>query len=290
MKTISPTMLPTTLSRQFRTNWQPIFKFLDPVLNGLPRDTNNLTDEVFERVYGDCMDFLKERVSYLWKERSNPREYSIGTWSNKISYSSIKKFGTDRDKTFLTEPTKRNQDKQDSLTRKRQRKENTRHPKRQQRTIRKQNERHVRNNGSNDGDETFATAFEHIGEMTQAMVQRDEEIRLEQVVEEQQARREEEVRQIREEGWASRPIPLVRNYGDVSAFDRQQTGERISQIFPEGNRGVRRSVGRCCITGCAFPAMELIHSCAKCKQFIHMPCAEPFNNLAEDERYCNDCV
>lgn len=131
-KTIAPNMLPNTLSRQFRTNWQPIFKFLDPVLKELPRDTNELTDEAFARVFVDCMDFLKERVSYLWKERSNPREYGVGTWSNKISYSSIKKFGTNSDKTFLTEPTKRNKEKRQNLKRKRQRKENTRHPKSQQ--------------------------------------------------------------------------------------------------------------------------------------------------------------
>ena len=138
-------------------------------------------------------------------------------------------------------------------------------------------------------DGTFAAAFAHVGEMTDAMLRRDEEIRQEVQAEEQQARREAEVRQLREEGWASRPIPAIRNYGDVSGFDRQQLGQRINEIFPESNP-VTRGVGRCCITGCAFPTMQLLHRCTKCKRYIHMVCAESFNNLAEDERYCNECV
>jgi hypothetical protein len=285
LKTISPTMLPKQVARQFRMNWQPVFKFLDPVLKELPRDTNSITDEVFETVYASCIDFLRERVSYVWKDRSNPREYSMATWSNKVSYSSIKKFGTNSDKSFLAEPTKRNQEKQDRLRRKRPRKENTRHPKRQHRTIHKAN---VGAHDNGNDNETFATAFENVGEMTEAMRQREAEIRLEVETEDQEAHHAEEVRRIREEGWTSRPIPLVRNYGDVSGFDRQQTVEQIIEIYPEGNPV--RGVGLCCIAGCAFPGMQLLHRCNECQQFIHMVCAEKFNNLAEDERYCDKCI
>ena len=85
LRSVSASMLPATLARQFNSNWQPIFKFLDPVLRTLPRDNVGVTDDVLERVYDECMVFLKERVSYLWKGRSNPREYSVGTWSNKVS-------------------------------------------------------------------------------------------------------------------------------------------------------------------------------------------------------------
>ena len=141
---------------------------------------------------------------------------------------------------------------------------------------------------TNTTGETFATAFAHVGEMTEAMMQRDEEIQREVEAEQQQARRDEEVRRIREEGWTSRPIPAIRNYGDVSGFDRQQLGQRISEILPESNPV--RDVGRCCITGCAFPAMQLLHRCAKCKRYIHMVCAESFNDVTEDERYCNECI
>ena len=45
------TMLPEHLSKQFRTNWLPIFKFLDPVLKDVPRNVP-VTNEVIERVYG----------------------------------------------------------------------------------------------------------------------------------------------------------------------------------------------------------------------------------------------
>ena len=214
-------MLPATLSRQFATNWQPIFKFLEPVLQSLPRDNLGITDDDFERVYVECIEFLKGRVSYLWKERSNPKEYTIGTWSNKVSYSSIKKFGTDADKSYLTEPSNRNNNKQ-KTSRKRSRSANTKYPTRQAKSIRRAREQQAEvtdgNNGGGNNDEdgeSFATAFAHVGELTEAMEQRLEEIRQEVVVADEQARRDQETRQIREEGWASRPIPTIRNYRDM---------------------------------------------------------------------------
>ena len=118
-------------------------------------------------------------------------------------------------------------------------------------------------------------------------------------MEDEQARRADEARQIREEGWASRPIPTLRNYGNMAAFDRQQIGQKISEIYPESLEATEmmqesnhpgRDIGHCCITGCAFPTMQLLHRCAICKRFIHMPCAEPFANLAKDDRYCDRCV
>ena len=50
-----------------------------------------------------------------------------------------------------------------------------------------------------------------------------------------------------------------------------------------------RAIGPCCITGCTF-SLELVHHCHVCKRFVHMTCAEPFNNLSEDERYCDTCI
>ena len=108
-----------------------------------------------------------------------------------------------------------------------------------------------------------------------------------------------EERQIRKEGWASRPIPALRNYGDVSGFDRRQMGERIREMLAppasptttqtvvatQANNG--RDIGCCCITGCTI-VMELVHRCHGCKRFIHMLCAESFNDLSEDERYYCD--
>lgn len=299
LRLISPSMLPATLGRQFRTNWQPIFKYLDPILKEIPRNTV-VTDEVFERVFNECMEYLKEHVSYLWKERSNPREYSVGTWSNKTSYSAIKKFGTVSDKMHLTEPTNRNKDKQ-SARRKRKRSINTKHPNRQDRTIRRARERQTEtrtNNSGHGGDDdgvSFASAFADVREMTEAMERRMEEIQREVEASELENRREAERRQLREEGWISRPIPAIRNYGDVSAFDRHQLGERIAEILPASpvmtstKNSNGRDIGPCCITGCTI-SLELVHRCHICKRFIHMLCAERFSNLSEDERYCDKCV
>lgn len=137
-------------------------------------DNLGITDDVFEWVYDECIAFLQERVSYLWKERCNPREYNIGTWSA----SSIKKFGTDRDKSYLTEPTSRNSNKRNG-SRKRSRSTNVKYPTRQERAIRRAREQQadqvmqgedVNNNGGDDeGGSSFVTAFAHVGELTEAI-------------------------------------------------------------------------------------------------------------------------
>lgn len=128
LRTVSASMLPATLSRQFSTTWQPIFRFLDPVMQSIPQDNVSIADEDVRRMYDECIEFLKEEgVTYLWKERSNPEDYSLGTWSNKVSYSSIQKFGTDKDKSCLTEPTNRNNNKKKG-SRKRSRSTNVKYP------------------------------------------------------------------------------------------------------------------------------------------------------------------
>ena len=133
---LSPAMLPPSLAKSFRTNWLPIFKYLEPVLGGVPRNIE-VSEEEIEKLLEACMVFLKERLSYLWKDRSNPREFSVGTWSNKCSYGSVLKYGTQGDKSYLKEPTKRNKTKQQQGTRKRPMKPHTKHPTRQDRSIRK---------------------------------------------------------------------------------------------------------------------------------------------------------
>ena len=376
-------MLPDLLSRQFRTNWLPIFKYLDPILKTLPRNVH-VTDEEIVSIHGKCMVFLKERVAYLWKDRSNPKEYSVGTWSNRISYASIMKYGTAADKQLLKEPSNRNK-AGNGVRRKRQIKSNVKHPSRQDRMVNKaaaagggtdsvavaaagggggsaggvtaggaSNVARVvaaagggsgttaggsnvatGGRGSNvatggrgsgrgggrgsgrgggragrgraaaggaDGGELFTAAFAEVdGELPEALRQRHEQIVTEDAIVEAAARLQDEERQFREEGWASRPIPRLRNYGDVSGFDRQRMGKRLAEEVPlvedAANPMMRqkntngRSIGCCCITGCINSGMELIHRChGRCKEFIHMICAEPFNNLSEDERYCNRCI
>ena len=289
LRKISLSMLPKRLAQQVRVNFLPIFKFLEPVLLNLPKEDGDITEEIIQKAYDDCISFLKGRVSYLFQNgRTNPTQYSLGTWSNKTSFSAIAKAGTEQDKAAMSEANRRNHQRQPKTT-ETELSTHAKYPKRQGKNRRQAGQ--VETAGP-----SFATAFAHVGELTEAMEQRLEEIRVETEAMEQETRREEEARQIREEGWASRPIPAIRNYGDVSAFDRQQIGQTINEIYPASNensnpvRDPVRGVGRCCIPGCAFPSMQLLHRCTRCKRFIHMPCAEPFNNLAEDERYCNDCV
>jgi len=289
LRKISLSMLPKRLAQQVRMNFLPIFKFLEPVLLNLPKQDGDITEELLQKTYDDCISFLQSRVSYLFvKGRSNPTQYSLGTWSNKTSFSAISKDGTEEDKAAMSEANRRNLQRQPK-TRKRNLSTRPKYPNRQGRNRRlRGSDEHGRTTTTTTTGTSFATAFEDVGEMTEAMRRREEEIRLEVEADDRDARRTEEVRRIREEGWTSRPIPLVRNYGDMSGFDRTQIGQQINRIFPEGNPV--RGVGHCCISGCVHPEMQLLHRCSKCKQFIHMVCAEPFNNLAEDERYCDQCI
>ena len=57
------------------------------------------------------------------------------------------------------------------------------------------------------------------GELPEALQRRHAEIVREDRENEERVQVDAETRQIREEGWASRPIPQLRNYGDVSRFD-----------------------------------------------------------------------
>ena len=78
----------------------------------------------------------------------------------------------------------------------------------------------------------MAEAFADVGELTVAMEERMEAIERDVAIGEEAVRNEEEEMTIREEGWASMPIPRFRNYGDVSGFDRRQLGERMAAVLP----------------------------------------------------------
>ena len=242
-------MLPDPLSVSFRKNWLPIFRFLDPVLKEVPRNVA-VTDEVVEKVYGECIEFLEKRVSYLWKGRSNPKEYSVGTWSNKTSYASIVTFGTVEDKLQLKEPSNWNKLKRGpggDLPSRRQRgtlRSNTKYPVRQQQNRQRAAARRM--GGAVDGGEAFAMAFAEAGgagELTDYQQHRLQEIIQEVAASEEQNREVEEERQIREEGWASRPIPALRNYGDVSGFDRRQMVDRIEAVLDAGAAPTSKGLG-----------------------------------------------
>lgn len=55
-----------------------------------------------------------------------------------------------------------------------------------------------------------------------------------------------------------------------------------------------RPVGVCCITGCAFPSMDLLHRCCKCQRYVHVLCAEDFKPtdstlIDADSLWCDKC-
>ena len=110
----------------------------------------------------------------------------------------------------------------------------------------------------------FADVTEGAGELPEHLQQRFDEIVTADAETELLNRIEAEDRQIREEGWASRPIPVLRNYGNLSQFNRQQMVNRIGEIIdatpaPVTNGG--KAIGPCCITGgwwCTL-LMELVH-------------------------------
>lgn len=250
LRKISISMLPKRLAQQVRMSFLPIFKFLEPVLLNLPKEDADITEEIIQKAYENCISYLQGRVSYLFqKGRANPMQYSLGTWSNKTSFSAISKAGTDQDKAGMSDANRRNQRRQPT-TRKRKLLTFTKYPKRQGKNRHQEGpEQQLTTTGV-----SFATAFAfaHVGESKEAMEQE----------------RLEEMRVERGGGGGRRSNETNRN--------------------PTMSR--RGGVGHCCISGCAFPSMELLHRCTKCKQYIHMICAEPFNNLAKDERYCNECV
>ena len=130
---LSLELLPQNLKPTFKTNWTPIFKWLEAATN-LPADTTNMSDEDIDGVYNRCVAHLKAHVSYCWNslKGGDPLRYTLGTWSNKISRASITKHGTDEDKAKLQEASNRHVKRRAGLKRKTQaRKENILYPLRQ---------------------------------------------------------------------------------------------------------------------------------------------------------------
>lgn len=298
--------LPPMVRARFRTNWVPFLgRFLDPVLKdvvaAMARTRSvTMSDEALAEVYGQCVTFLRARVSYLFagENKPDPLQFTIGTWSKYTSRSWILEHGTEDDKALLGEGSNRNKKKQEGLKRRRAREENPKYPCRQARRIRQRQRQQQQK--EDDGGVAFAEAFDHAGlQLNPGMVRRlraietvvDDEMKEERIAAEQQ--------RIIEQGVTYREVTGVRNYGDVSDHDRRRMVEILDEALPTTAPPVMRRghpgdggfhTGPCCVAGCQFPMLELRHRCHGCKEFVHMCCAEPFSRpLTEDERYCNKC-
>ena len=131
-------MLPCNLNATFRTQWLPIFKFLEEKLATQSTETFEDDEDEIEQKYRRCLAHLKDRVSYCWnKTKSDPTKFTLGTWSNKTSRSAIVKSGNATDREKLSEASNRNKVRPNK-TRIKKRAEKPLYPSRQRRRIEKQ--------------------------------------------------------------------------------------------------------------------------------------------------------
>jgi hypothetical protein len=108
-KWLTLAMLPGNLNATLRTQWLPIFKLLEEKLATQSTETFEDDEDEIEQKYMRCLAHLKERVSYCWnKNKLDPAQFTLGTWSNKTSRSAILKHGNVTDKEKLSEPSNRN--------------------------------------------------------------------------------------------------------------------------------------------------------------------------------------
>lgn len=308
-------LLPKKLHDTYKVQWRPIFTFIEAGM----KDTENggilppnFTGDNLEKYYVACLEFLRRRVSYCFK-KGNAGTWSTGTWSNRIQRSTILKMGTEDDKRQLGDATNRNVPKKPAsgTRRKRWQCDRPRYLERQrkrQQTDNNDGQQHV------DGD-GFMDAFADIGEMTEGMRRRDEEIQERVEVEDRAQRIEDGQRILRETGFFVTQARVI-NRDDVSGFHRQAFAQRELEHLlgnsdneddhrgqqarrkpnddvergttpPEGtSRGP--SVGTCPIPGCTWTTLMANHPCyrAGCTKYVHNLCAQS-SNLCDDDNELN---
>ena len=173
-----------SLKNKYKMQWKPIFSYLEE--NGayeVPRNTQQMTDGEIERIYDQCVNFLKDNVSYCFQSRrSAPTNWGLGTWSLKTRRSTILKKGTEADKAKVALATNRNRARRPSTRPGRQMATNPLYRYRQRqrvdRLIRNNNQPQQENNlqetAQDDGD-AFGNAFENV-ELSDAARARGQEI------------------------------------------------------------------------------------------------------------------
>ena len=98
-------LLPFVIKNKFEINWCPIFCYLEDKLP-LPRNTTMMTEEKFDVYFCDCVEVLKNRVSYVFSKKGEKGTlaFSVATWSRLVLKSSIIKNGNEHDKSFIDSP------------------------------------------------------------------------------------------------------------------------------------------------------------------------------------------
>ena len=124
--------IPKRLSRDLTVKWLPIMRYLESGAGwDLPEDTVLMSSDAVEEVFTKSMTYLQRTVSYCFKAGKEPSKYTIATWSNRVSRSSIEKYGTAEDKAHLGASSRRNFQKPNQK-RRREKSANPRYRKRQE--------------------------------------------------------------------------------------------------------------------------------------------------------------
>lgn len=142
-----------------------------------------MTDADINRIYEQCINFLKENVSYCFQSRrANPTNWVLGTWSMKTRRSTILKKGTEADKAKVATATNRNRARRPNTRPGRQMATNPMYPYRQRQRVERliQNTPQQETKTQDDEDEVednpFLDAFQGV-ELSAAARAREQEIR-----------------------------------------------------------------------------------------------------------------
>lgn len=110
---MKPKYLPKVSASKLKIDWVPVMTKMLSAPN-LPEgiaNANTLSNEKIEEAYAVGTAYLKNQVSYIFTKPQFKGHctWSVATWSLRLRYSQIKKYGTVEDIANLPEPTKKNQ-------------------------------------------------------------------------------------------------------------------------------------------------------------------------------------
>ena len=113
---IKATYLPKELSNKFRIGWIPVMnKMLEsPELPDGINNANTLTDEKIDEAYCAGINYLKSKFSYIFTNEKFKahQKWSVSTWSRRIRYTEVMKYGSPEDIQNLPRATGKNKSRQ----------------------------------------------------------------------------------------------------------------------------------------------------------------------------------
>lgn len=102
--------LPLNQRNAYMSTWRPVFDMMMecPDLN-IPSDFEYITALIIDESFNKATIYMKGKVSYIWtlQKKKDLENWSISTWSRHLSFGYIKKYGTEKDKSYLPLPTYR---------------------------------------------------------------------------------------------------------------------------------------------------------------------------------------